>query len=50
VQAKQRILVRIPQDRHHQFVENLAAAFDQVQMPVGRWIERAGIDRNDFSQ
>src|ERR1019366_4560206 len=31
----------------HQFVEDLAAALDQVKMPVGRRIERSGIDGFD---
>ena len=49
-QAEQRVLVRIPQDRDNQLVEDLAAAVNQIQVPVGRGIERAGIDGNDLLQ
>src|SRR6185437_6013987 len=38
------------QDGHDQLVENLAAPFDQIQVPVGRWIKRAGIDGDDLLQ
>src|SRR4029077_1958886 len=49
-QTEQRVLVRIAQDRHDQFVKNLAATFNQIQVPVGRWIKRAGIDGDDLFQ
>src|SRR5579872_1797479 len=40
----------IAQDRHNQFVKYLAAAGDQIEVPVSRWIERPGIHRNNFLQ
>ena len=49
-QAEQRALLRIAQDGHDQLVENLAAPFNQVQVPVGRRIKRAGIDGDDLIQ
>ena len=42
--AEQRIFLRIAQNGDHQFVEDLAATLDQVEMAVGRRIERSGID------
>ena len=48
--AEQGQLLRITQNRDYQLVEDLAAAGDQIQMPVSRRIERAGIDRGNFFQ
>ncbi|MEY2411704.1 MAG: hypothetical protein QOD84_310, partial [Acidobacteriaceae bacterium] len=48
--AEQRVLVRIPQNRHDQLIENIAAALDQIQMTVSGRIERAGVDGNYLFQ
>ena len=43
-QREQRLLFGVAQHGYHQPAENLGAALDQVEVPVGHRIERAGID------
>ena len=49
-QAEHRGLLRVAQNRHHQLFEHLAAPLNQIQVPIGRWIKRAGIDGDDLLQ
>jgi len=45
--TEQRVFLGIAKNSDHQFIEDLAAALDQVKMSVGRRIERSGIDGFD---
>ena len=48
--AEHRALLRVAQDADHQFLKNLGAPLDQVEVPVGGRIKRAGIDSDAFVQ
>ncbi len=42
--GKQRVFFRVAQHGDDQLIKNLAAPLNQVEVPVGYWIKRTGID------
>ena len=48
--AEHRALLRVAQDRDHQFLKDLAASLNQIEVPVGGRIKRPGIDNRALIQ
>jgi hypothetical protein len=42
-EAEHRAFFRVPENPHHQLFKNLGASLDQIEMPIGGWIERSWI-------
>ncbi len=48
--TEHRALLRVTENRDHQFFKDLAASLNQIEVPIGRRIKRTGIDRDAFVQ